>query len=77
VGIGLRLWVGEWHYYGSGIISERWRTNNMFRIYRNIEIDVDFDELIDDLSNKQLEELIECLVDRELVVKVEEDSKED
>ena len=49
----------------------------MFRIYRNIEIDVDFDELIDDLSNKQLEELIECLVDRELVIKVEEDSKED
>ena len=30
----------------------------MFRIYRNIEIDVDFDELIDDLSNKQLDELI-------------------
>jgi hypothetical protein len=49
----------------------------MFRIYRNIEIDVDFDELIDDLSQKQLDELIECLVDRELVVKVEEDSTKD
>jgi hypothetical protein len=58
-------------------VSKKWRNNNMFRIYRNIEIDVDFDELIDDLSNKQLEELIECLVDRELVIKVEEDSKED
>ena len=49
----------------------------LYVLYCVFEIDVDFDELIDDLSNKQLEELIECLVDRELVVKVEEDSKED
>jgi hypothetical protein len=49
----------------------------MLKLYREIEINIDLFDLLEELSDEKIEEIIEYLVDRELVVKVEEDLTKD
>ena len=39
----------------------------MLEIYREVKINIDLEDLIDDMSDEQIKELIEILVDRDLV----------
>jgi hypothetical protein len=49
----------------------------MLELYREIEINIDLYDLLEELSDEKIEEVIEYLVDRGLVTKVEEESTED
>ena len=40
----------------------------MLEIYREVKINIDLEDLIDDMSDEQIKELIEILVDRDLVI---------
>jgi hypothetical protein len=40
----------------------------MLEIYREIKINIDLEDLIDDMSDEQIKELIEILVERDLVI---------
>lgn len=44
----------------------------MLKLYREIEINIDLFDLLEELSDEKIEEIIEYLVDRKLVTKVEE-----